>query len=230
MRLQDDRTACTDVLLEGEYPKWEDFPGSGVATVSEAAPRCRHAAWNRALRERTRMYLHYFAQAGASIALAAFIGAAAAQVELPEPDYVGNIVAVQDGQGVPLEKQRASNRARGGFVRARAANEVEGVKSPVRLAGGWLQFIVRAETNQVDPAQVVSVFQLDTNARREVRLIETGSQGVFAARSMDIDFLSFTSERYGESSYLITLEGVDPGEYAVTLDGSRDVFNMFGVD
>lgn len=31
-------------------------------------------------------------------------------------------------------------------------------------------------------------------------------------------------------TYLITLEGVDSGEYAVTLDGSRDVFNMFGVD
>ena len=174
--------------------------------------------------------MHHFAQPGAALVLAALIGIAAAQVELPEPDYVGNIVAVQNGQGVPLEKQRASNRARGGFVRARAANEVDGAKSPVRLTSGRMQLIVRAETNQVDPAQVVSVFRLDTNARRDVRLIETGSQGVFAARSMDIEFLSFTSERYGESSYLITLEGVGSGEYAVTLDGSRDVFNMFGVD
>jgi hypothetical protein len=54
---------------------------------------------------------------------------------------------------------------------------------------------------------------------------------MFTGDSMAIELLSFTSERYGESSYLLTLnEPLEAGEYAMTLDGSRDVFSMFGVD
>ncbi len=153
------------------------------------------------------------------------------EITVAEPEYVGDIVAVIDGSATPLEKQRASNRARAGAIRARAANEVQGVRSPVRLSGQPLQFVVRHETNSVNPQQIISVFQLNTNDRRDVRLIETGSVGAFTARSMDIDYLPFTSERYGESSYLMTLQGpLEPGEYAITIEGSRDVFNMFGVE
>lgn len=152
-------------------------------------------------------------------------------VTVAEPEYVGDIVAVVDGSAVTLEKQRASNRARAGAIRARAANEVQGTRSPVRLSGQPLQFVVRHETNSVNPQQIISVFQLNTNDRRGVRLIETGSVGAFTARSMDIDYLPFTSERYGESSYLMTLQGpLEPGEYAITIEGSRDVFNLFGTD
>jgi hypothetical protein len=177
------------------------------------------------------MNAHKRSHWGTLILVAALTQVAVAQVDVAEPEYVGDIIALQEGSGVPLEKQRASNRARAGAIRARAANEIQGVSSPVRLRGQPLQFIVRHETNAVNPQQIISVFQLNTNDRRGVRLIETGSVGAFTARSMDIDFLPFSSERYGESSYLVTLDGrLEPGEYAITLEGSRDVFNMFGVD
>jgi hypothetical protein len=158
-------------------------------------------------------------------------GIAVGQDPIAEPEYVGDIVALDGESATPLEKQRSSNRARAGALRARASNEIEGVASPVRLSAQPLRFIVRHETNAVNPSQVINIFRMDVNDRRETRVIETGSTGAFSSQSMDIDFLAFDSERYGDSSYLITLRDVlDPGEYAITLDGSRDVFNLFGVD
>jgi len=165
------------------------------------------------------------------LAAALVASAAGAETDLPEPEYVGDIVAVEGGVATPLEKQRTSTRARAGALRARSANEIAGKASPVRLASQPLRFIVRHDTNTINPTQVINVFRMKVNERRDVRLIETGSVGAFTARSMDIDFLPFSSERYGTSSYLITLDGeLEPGEYAITLDGSRDVFNLFGVD
>lgn len=159
------------------------------------------------------------------------VGSTFGQDAVAEPEYVGDIIAIEGGAVIPLEKQRVSNRARAGALRARASNEIEGIASPVRLSQQPLVFIVRHETNSVNPTQIINVFRLDTNDRRETRFIETGSTGAFSSQSMDIAFLPFDSERHGESSYRITLQGeLEPGEYAITLEGSRDVFNLFGLD
>jgi hypothetical protein len=173
-----------------------------------------------------------FSRLGAVLASVVLAHVCIAEVTIAEPEYVGNIIVVRDGEGVALEKQRASNHARAGFFRGKMSNIVQRAASPVRLTRGEkLQFIVRAATNEVDPAQVVNVFQLISDPRKDYRYIETGSQGMFTGNSMAIEFLPFASERYGESSYLLTfIEPLEAGEYAMTLDGSRDVFSMFGVD
>lgn len=157
---------------------------------------------------------------------------ASAETSIAEPEYVGNILAIQGADGVALEKQRASSHARAGFMKTKSSNIVQKAKSPVRLAAGSeVQFIVRAATNDVDPTQVVNLFALVSDPNKDYRYVETGSQGPFTGDAMVIDFLPFTSERYGESSYLLTISvPLSPGEYAMTLDGSRDVFNLFGVD
>ncbi len=208
-------------------PKWEWLARNVAARLPESAPDGA-VAGDTAV---TTKFSRQFAKFALVLVSAAFAPMVVGEVAVVEPEYVGDIVAVVEGSAVPLEKQRASNRARAGAIRARAANEVQGSRSPVRLSGQTLQFVVRHDTNSVNPQQIISVFQLNTNDRRDVRLIETGSVGAFTARSMDIDYLPFTSERYGESSYLMTLQGpLEPGEYAITIEGSRDVFNMFGTD
>lgn len=152
--------------------------------------------------------------------------------EIPEPEYVGNILLVQGAAGVPLEKQRASNHARSGFLKAKSSNIVQGAQSPVRTTTNEnLTFIVRHSTNDVDPAQVVNIFKLTSDSKRDYRYIETGSRGMFTGDSMNIEFLPFSSSRYGKSSYQLTIsQPLSPGEYAMTLDGTRDVFSLFGVD
>ncbi len=149
-----------------------------------------------------------------------------------EPEYVGNIVLLENNSALPLEKQRASNHARSGFLKAKSSNIVQGAQSGVRASSrSGLQFIVRHSSNDVDPAQIVNVFKLTSDAKRDYRYIETGSRGMFTGNSMKIDFIPFNSKRYGESSYVLTIaQPLEPGEYAMTLDGSRDVFNLFGID
>jgi hypothetical protein len=161
-----------------------------------------------------------------------FTGVCSAEVRIAEPEYVGNVIAVQSATGVDLEKQRASNHARSGLFRAASSNIVQRAKSPVRLSSAEaLQFIVRAESNAIDPTQLVNIFQLISDPGRDYRYIQTGTQGMFTSSSMAIDFLPFTGKQYGKSSYLLTIsQPLDAGEYAITLDGSRDVFNMFGID
>lgn len=177
-------------------------------------------------------------QAAVSICLAALFTAGIASLAgaqdlaIPEPEFVGNFVLVTDDHGLALEKQRASTHARAGFFKAKGSNIVQGAQSTVRAPGGaGLRFIVRASSNDVDPAQLVNVFALTSDPKRDYRYIETSSQGMFTGDSMKIDFIGFSGKRYGDSSYLLTIDRPLPqGEYAMTLEGSRDVFNLFGVD
>jgi hypothetical protein len=48
--------------------------------------------------------------------------------------------------------------------------------------------------------------------------------------SSEIKFIKFEASKYGTSSYLIEISNLPGGEYAMTLEDSRGVFNMFGVD
>jgi hypothetical protein len=42
--------------------------------------------------------------------------------------------------------------------------------------------------------------------------------------------MPFSGRRHGKASYRVVVAHLEPGEYAMTIEGSRDVFNMFGVD
>lgn len=152
-------------------------------------------------------------------------------VSLSEPEYVGNISYVDSSEGLTLEKQRASTKLRSGMFTVKSSNIVKGATSPVRVSSGEaVRFIVRAASNDVDPVQVINIFQMTSNAKKKYRQLEVSKAGRFSGSGMNIDFIPFTSKKYGKTSYLITLNNLAAGEYAMTLDGSRDMFNLFGVD
>ncbi len=165
-------------------------------------------------------------------------------INIPEPQYIGRMLYVSGDEGIPLEQQKASTKAKAGasmFVvgvgKVTGTNEVKGAASPVRVeASEKLQFIIRVPDNNMDPFQLINIFRLEpkikSNADKSVRVIETSSAATFSGSSaMDINMIEFESRKYGESSILITVaSALVPGEYAMTLQGSRDLFNMFGVD
>ncbi len=161
-------------------------------------------------------------------------------IKIPEPEYVGNIVYINGGKAIPLEKQKASTKAKAGtslyltgIGKVKGSNVVSGLKSPVRIKRQEeLQFIVRNTDNDVDPFQVINIFKLEQHQKKDFRFIQTSSSATFSGSSaMEIDFIPFVASKYGEDSYLISIQNnLDPGEYAITMDGSRDLFNMFGVD
>jgi hypothetical protein len=161
------------------------------------------------------------------------------QVNIKEPEFPGTIVFVNDsiGEGVRLEIQNCYTKASGsaslyvtGVGKAKAFSVVNGAKSNVRIgAKSNLKFLVTVKDNSVNPTSIINIFPL--TPKKDKRIIEVGTSTTFGGvEQSTIPFLQFTASKYGNSSYLVELSNVAPGEYAITLPDSRDLFNMFGID
>jgi hypothetical protein len=164
-----------------------------------------------------------------------------AQIKVTEPEFSGTIVFVNDsvGAGVKLEQQAASmgTKASGSSYvpivgvfsgKSTVKNYVKGASSPVQIDKKVkIQFIVKVADNSVDPVSVINIFRL--NPEKDTRTIEVGSAKFASGAKTDIKFLPFDATKYGQNSYLITLENLEAGEYAMTLASRRDMFHMFGV-
>ncbi len=166
------------------------------------------------------------------------------KLNLPEPPYIGRIVFVNGDSTLPLEQQKASTKSKAGasvyltgIGKVTGTNNLKGVKSPIRIQkSDQYQFIVRVADNNLDPFQLLNVFKLEqkikSNEAKSYRFIETLSTATFSgSSSMDIGFVQFEATKYGQHSFLITIsQPMETAEYAMTLEGSRDLFNMFGID
>jgi hypothetical protein len=166
------------------------------------------------------------------------------QIKLAEPQYTGRIVFVNGDEPVALEQQKSSTKSKAGasvyltgIGKIKGTNNLKGVASPVRIEkSDKYQFIARVPDNNVDPFQLLNIFKLEQKIKKteeqSYRFIETASAATFSgSSSMDIGFIEFDAVKYGEHSFLITVsQPLETAEYAMTLEGSRDLFNMFGID
>ncbi|MFA6924780.1 MAG: hypothetical protein WC223_11075 [Bacteroidales bacterium] len=173
-------------------------------------------------------------------AIFSFSQTIAQKVKISEPEWDGDIVYVNDsvGKGLSLERQQASVKGKAnasmyvmGMGKVTATYNLKGSSSPVRIRKkSTLQFIYKSSSNEVNPKSVIQVFKLQQ--AKNQRKLEIGSVETFKGSSAgDISFIEFKAEKYGKSSYLITLTNLQPGEYAFSL-GSQNTSVMFafGVD
>ena len=158
----------------------------------------------------------------------------------PEPEFIGEIVTVRpDGTVAKLEKQSVQMRTRAnasavifGIGKAKTKLIIEGPKAGVRLTAGQpASFIVRAVDNATDPMSIINVF------RFEAKMAEMASVSSFGSvKSNKLERLSFTGRKFGESSYLITLDETPAGEYGITvsnpnnLDEKQVIVSTFAID
>lgn len=144
--------------------------------------------------------------------------------KIPEPVLDGRAVYIhEDGSGFFLEQQRAE--VHGGH------SNLKGFASPIRLERDRIhEFIIRVDYS-VDIIEYLKIFQLKHksphNEAKEHRYFHIPHH-----HAERIESLGFTYEKYGESSYKITLkQKLIPGEYAITYAPKvDDIFNLFGVD
>src|SRR5690554_971925 len=160
------------------------------------------------------------------------------EITVPEPEFTGIILLVRsDDSGEQLEKQKAASASKAdigaalfGVSKGKGMNMVNGLQSPVRTSGGEnISLIVRVKENDRDPVEVINIFRMEKDLKKERRILVTGTVNFNQTTTLDIDFIPFQASKYGQSSYLIELSDIPEGEYAITLDGSREVFNLFGV-
>lgn len=181
---------------------------------------------------------------GAALLLLA--GAAQAQTipeTTPEPEFIGEIVTVRpDGTVAKLEKQSVQMRTRAnasavifGIGKAKTKLIIEGPKAGVRLTAGQpASFIVRAVDNATDPMSIINVFRFE--AKKDKRMAEGLGQQFRQRETNKLERLSFTGRKFGESSYLITLDETPAGEYGITvsnpnnLDEKQVIVSTFAID
>lgn len=159
------------------------------------------------------------------------------ELTIKEPEWQGNVLYVDStNEGVKLEMQKSYLKTKAGasmYVvgvgKIKSKSHVNGVTSNLLIPRTEnLQFIVKNSTNEVDPSSLINIFPLERGTK--TRFVEVASTGTFSgAENMNINYVSFSAKKYGESSYLITIPKIKNGEYAITLANTSGDFNLFTV-
>lgn len=148
-----------------------------------------------------------------------------------EPEFVGECMLLKpDNTTVLLEKQTvqtrtamSAGRAISGFGSYKQKLQIDGCCASTKVsASGNIQFIIRAVDNNSDPLAIIKIFQFDSN--KKFRRAEMASVNNFGTtKTGKLHYLNFTGQKYGKSSYLITLTDKTPGEYGITVSNPNIV-------
>lgn len=93
---------------------------------------------------------------------------------------------------------------------------VKGESSPNKVAKGKVQFVVRVKDHNEDPKTTIGVFQFE--AKKKERRFMLAEVGVLSGLKATTSFntVAYEVEKFGESSFLVTISDAAPGEYGVT--------------
>lgn len=139
-----------------------------------------------------------------------------------EPSFVGEVVALQaDGTHFLLEKQIPNYRSNHsvsavafGIGQQRNRIRVDNCCSTSQIkANQDFQLTVKAVDNLTDPMSIIQIIKL--NSKRKFREAIMSKSNTFGTNKSTLEVLSFKAEKYGESSYLLTLDNIEEGEYGL---------------
>jgi hypothetical protein len=139
-----------------------------------------------------------------------------------EPDFVGEGFVLTEAQGfMPLEKNKVNIETRMKFSAVGLNMVVNGCCSNVLLKPGTIKLVIKVENNAISPSSALEVFRLNSYTKnRSVEYMKLGNGGR-VKEGTKMETLSFTASKYGTSSYLLTLTGVQEGEYGIALESEK---------
>ena len=148
-----------------------------------------------------------------------------AQVTVAEPEFAEEtMLLTSDSEGVLLKRENGSIKAKAGaslyltgIGKIKSRLTLPGVKSINTVTVPTnARLILKGRDNATDPNSFISIFKFDvTKKERRFQLAETGTfTGSEESNTASVDF---KAKKYGESSYLIQLEDLEPGEYGILI-------------
>lgn len=162
--------------------------------------------------------------------------------QVKEPVYIGEAyILKQDSTRFPLDKEIADYTS-GISWTSNSWNalslEINERKAKTRLSSAEpLEVVVRAVDNDSDPLTIISIYKLKSKKRKRTVILSVDNSGtLMKSRTNSKDLIRFTGKKFGESSYVIKLENLKPGEYGIVVsnpnnrDEKRTVVSCFGVD
>lgn len=166
-----------------------------------------------------------------------------AQVNVKEPTFVGEAFIIESDDSIlDLEKEQVQLKTRAGasvyltgIGKVKTKIDVTGCCSGASISSnGDIKLVVRAIDNETDPLSIIQIFKF--KKKKKKRLAELASLGTFSGGSSNnLDYLKFKAEKYGKSSYLLTIKKYEKGtEYGVivnnpnSLDQRQTIVSTFG--
>lgn len=151
---------------------------------------------------------------------------AMAQVTAPEPEFSEEtMLLTSDSEGVILKRENGYVKTKAGaslyltgIGKVKSRLTIDGNKSLSSIkAGRTARLILRAKDNTTDPNSFINIFKFEIykNKERRYQLAEAGT--LSASKTSNLASIDFKAKKYGESSYLIQLEDLEPGEYGIII-------------
>ena len=78
------------------------------------------------------------------------------------------------------------------------------------------RLIIKAKDNNTDPNSFINIFKFEIKGdERRYQLAEAGT--LSKTETNNLSSIEYKAKKYGESSYLIKMEGLTPGEYGIVI-------------
>lgn len=166
-------------------------------------------------------------------------------INIKEPEYSGKVLFVKDSiTSILIEKkEKATNTKTStsliltGVGKISTIDVVKNAFSSTRIKKAKsITFIVSVLDNTIDPTEVIKIFKFKQKIKRKkeksYRYIELNSSGIFSYDVTDSDqnLFEFSAEKYGEKSFIITINNLEIGEYGISIKGFYTTYNLFGID
>ena len=161
-----------------------------------------------------------------------------AQVSVEEPEFAEQtLLLTSDSQGVLLSRENATIKTKAGaslyltgIGKVKSRLTLKGIKSTSKVTGniGTTKIIIKAKDNDTDPNSFISIFKFEIKGKeRRYQLAEAGT--LSKTETNNLATIEYNASKYGQSSYLIVLNDLEPGEYGIIM-GDPNNANTKGPD
>lgn len=160
-----------------------------------------------------------------ALALCMPFTASAQTITVSEPEFAEEtLLLTSDSEGTLLKRESGTIKSKAGA--SLYLTGIGKVKSRLTLAGtvsrsgvkgsSTTRLIVRGKDNVTDPNSFINIFKFEVTAKeRRYQVAEVGT--LSKAETNNLASIEYKAKKYGESSYLIIMEDLTPGEYGIVL-------------
>lgn len=153
----------------------------------------------------------------------AFACVSAQNVTVSEPDFIEEtLLLTSDTSAVKLTRENATIKTKigasvylFGIGKAKSRLTIKGRKSASKAEGeATTRLIVKGANNNTDPNSFINIFKFQVKGNE--RRYQVAEAGTFSpTEKNNLAAIEYQAKKYGESSYLLTLTNLEPGEYGI---------------
>ncbi len=153
------------------------------------------------------------------------IHAKAQQVTVEEPEFAEqSLVLTSDATAKLLPRENAELKTKAaaslyltGIGKIKTRITLKGMNSTAIVNNEpTIRLIVKAVDNKTDPKSFINLFKFEVKQNKRQALV--AELGTFSGASENsLSNIDYNAKKYGESSYLISLDNLTPGEYGMII-------------